>query len=152
MNIGERIRFFRKRKGLTQEQLGLLLGFSEKCADIRIAQYESGTRKPKDIIVGRMAVVLGVSPLALNIPEAGDPLRLLHLMFALEDTYGGWVEGHNGAVALNFDPYNNKDAARLFVMLCAWRDRYEKRLNGKISKEEYDNWRYNYSGKDGVVQ
>lgn len=145
MNISERIRFFRKRKGLTQEQLGLLLGFSEKCAEVRISQYESGKIMPKDKTVDMMASALGISPLALSIPEIGDPLSLLHLMFALEDTYGEWVEGRNGAVALNFDPYNNKDAARLYVMLCEWRDQYEKMLNGKITREEYDNWRYNYS-------
>lgn len=152
MNISERIRFFRKKKGLSLKQLGLLVGFPEKCADVRIAQYESGTRKPKESIVGAIAKALNISPLALSIPEIGDPLSLLHLMFALEDTYGEWVEGRNGAVALNFDPYNNKDAARLYVMFCEWRDQYEKMLNGKITKEEYDNWRYNYSGKDGVVQ
>ena len=145
LNISERIRFFRKKKGLSLKQLGLLVGFPEKCADVRIAQYESGTRKPKESIVGAIAKALNISPLALSIPEIGDPLSLLHLMFALEDTYGEWVEGRNGAVALNFDPYNNKDAARLYVMLCEWRDQYEKMINGKITREEYDNWRYNYS-------
>ena len=149
MNISERIRFFRKKKGLSLKRLGLLVGFPEKCADVRIAQYESGTRKPKGSIVGAIAKALNISPLALSIPEIGDPLSLLHLMFALEDTYGEWVEGRNGAVALNFDPYNNKDAARLYVMLCEWRDQYEKMLNGKITKEEYDNWRYNYSDIGG---
>ena len=152
MNIGERIRFFRKRKHMTQKQLGMLIGFSDNSAEIRIAQYEAGTRKPKEKLTAAIAKVLGVSPLALSIPEIDDPLKLLHTLFALEDTYGEWIEGHKGNVALHFDPYNNQDAARLFVMLCEWRDQYEKRLNGKISKEEYDNWRYNYSDIGGGVQ
>ena len=42
MAIGERIRFFRNLKGYTQKGLGQLVGFSEKTADIRIAQYEAG--------------------------------------------------------------------------------------------------------------
>ncbi|EAD4769682.1 XRE family transcriptional regulator, partial [Listeria monocytogenes] len=46
MAIGDNIRKFRKLKGMTQKELGLALGFDKKTADIRIAQYESGTRKP----------------------------------------------------------------------------------------------------------
>ena len=149
MHNGERIRFFRKRKGLTQKQLGILAGFSDKVADVRIAQYEVGKRKCKGKTIEAIAKALDVSPLALSIPEISDPLKLLHTMFALEDTYGEWVKGNNSAIALNFDPYNNKDAARLYVMLCAWREQYEKRLNGKITKEEYDYWRYNYTDKGG---
>jgi transcriptional regulator with XRE-family HTH domain len=44
MAIGERIRFFRNLKGMTQKFLGVKVGFPEKTADIRLAQYESGTR------------------------------------------------------------------------------------------------------------
>ena len=149
MHNGERIRFFRKRKGLTQMQLGQRIGCSDKVADVRIAQYEVGKRKCKEKTIEAIAKALDVSPLALSIPEISDPLQLLHTMFALEDTYGEWVEGNNRAIALNFDPYNNKDAARLYVMLCAWREQYEKRLNGIITKEEYDYWRYNYTDKGG---
>lgn len=47
MAIGERIHYFRVKRGLTQKQLGLGLGFPEKSADVRMAQYESGTRTPK---------------------------------------------------------------------------------------------------------
>ena len=43
MAMGERIRFFRKRKGLTLKGLGMAMGFPEKSADVRIAQYESGS-------------------------------------------------------------------------------------------------------------
>ena len=42
MAIGERIRFFRNLKGYTQKYFGQIVGFSEKTADIRIAQYGVG--------------------------------------------------------------------------------------------------------------
>ena len=48
MAIGERIRFIRNLRGMTQKYLGTLVGFSEKTADIRMAQYEAGTRTPKE--------------------------------------------------------------------------------------------------------
>ena len=47
MAIGERIRFFRNLRGMTQKYLGQVIGFPEKTADIRMAQYESGSRTPK---------------------------------------------------------------------------------------------------------
>ena len=47
MAIGERIRFFRNLCGMTQKYLGQVVGFPEKTADIRMAQYESGSRTPK---------------------------------------------------------------------------------------------------------
>ena len=40
MAIGKRIRFFRNRKGMTQKQLGELLGFLGKTSDVRMIQYE----------------------------------------------------------------------------------------------------------------
>ena len=49
MAIGERIRWFRKRHGLTQRELGLKLGFTNKTADLRIRQYETGLRNPKRV-------------------------------------------------------------------------------------------------------
>ena len=47
MAIGERIHFFRNLRGMTQKYLGQMAGFPERSADIRMAQYESGTRSPK---------------------------------------------------------------------------------------------------------
>ena len=44
MAIGERIHFFRTLRGMTQKYLGMALGFPEKSADVRLAQYETGSR------------------------------------------------------------------------------------------------------------
>ena len=48
MAIGERIRFIRKKHNMTQKYLGLKLGFGEKNADSRVAQYENGRREPRE--------------------------------------------------------------------------------------------------------
>lgn len=47
MAMGERLRFFRKLRGMKLKELGLQLGFPEKSADVRMAQYESETRTSK---------------------------------------------------------------------------------------------------------
>ena len=46
MAFGERIRKFRNMIGMTQQELGTKLGFSEKSAVIRVGQYENENRKP----------------------------------------------------------------------------------------------------------
>ena len=45
--MGDKIHRIRDFRGMTQKQLGMAVGFDEKSADVRIAQYESGTRTPK---------------------------------------------------------------------------------------------------------
>lgn len=49
--IGDKIHRIRDFRGMTQKQLGMAVGFDEKSADVRIAQYESGTRTPKQALV-----------------------------------------------------------------------------------------------------
>ena len=58
MAISERIHFFRLMRGMTQKYLGTAIGFPEKSADVRLAQYETGTRKPKADLTNALAQVL----------------------------------------------------------------------------------------------
>ena len=88
MAIGQRIKFFRKRKGMTQKQLGELLGFKGRTSDVRMAQYESEARVPKQDLVNMMADILGVAPKALTVPDIDTHFGLLHTLFAMEDMYG----------------------------------------------------------------
>ena len=88
MAIGKRIRFFRNRKGMTQKQLGEILGFLGKTSDVRMAQYESEARTPKQDLVKEMAHIFDVSPRAITVPEIDSYIGLMHTLFALEDMYG----------------------------------------------------------------
>lgn len=148
MAIGERIRFFRNLRGMTQKYLGQMVGFPEKTADIRMAQYESGSRSPKAELTENLAGVLGVSPLALSVPNIDSYLGLMHTLFTLEDRYGLTVENGENGVSLHVDPRKGKDAAELSEMLTAWAEQAEKYRNGKINREDYDKWRYNYPKYD----
>ena len=148
MAIGERIRFFRNLRGMTQKYLGQMVGFPKKTADIRMAQYESGSRSPKAELTENLAGVLGVSPLALSVPDIDSYLGLMHTLFTLEDRYGLTVETGETGVSLRVDPRKGKDAAELSEMLTAWAEQAEKYRNGKINREDYDKWRYNYPKYD----
>ena len=148
MAIGERIRFFRNLRGMTQKYLGQVVGFPEKTADIRMAQYESGSRTPKAELAESLAGALGVSPLALSVPDIDSYLGLMHTLFTLEDRYGLTVETGENGVSLRVDPRKGKDDAELSEMLTAWAQQAEKLRNEDISREDYDKWRYNYPKYD----
>lgn len=148
MAIGERIHFFRSMRGMTQKYLGQLMGFPEKSADVRLAQYETGTRTPKADLINSLANALDVSPLALSVPDIDSYLGLMHTLFTLEDRYGLQIDEADGEVCLKVDVRKNKDAARLHEMLCAWNQAAAKLKAGEITQEEYDRWRYHYPEYD----
>ena len=144
MAIGERIRFFRNLKGMTQKYLGVKLGFPEKTADIRMAQYESGSRTPKEELTNELAELFGISASALNVPDIESYNGLMHTLFVLEDLYGIKVTEINGEVCLTLDKDAGVNYITMFEMFSTWNEQAKKLKNGEISKEEYDNWRYNY--------
>ena len=144
MAIGERIRFFRNLKGMTQKFLGVKVGFPEKTADIRLAQYESGTRTPKSDLTEALADALGVSTMALNVPDIDTDLGFMHTLFALEDIYGLKIDKLNDEVCIRLDKNRGTSYISLLERFTAWQKEAEKYRNGEISKEEYDRWRYTY--------
>lgn len=150
MAIGERIHFFRNKCGLTQKQLGKLLGFPEKSADVRLAQYETGSRTPKADLTAALAQVLEVSPNALSVPDIDSYIGLMHTLFTLEDRYGLYVDEMDGEICLKVNVRKNKDAAQLHEMLCAWRQATAMLEAGEISKKDYDKWRYHYPEFDAT--
>ena len=143
MAIGERIRFFRTKQGLTQKALGMLLGFPEKSADVRLAQYETGTRTPKADLTAALAHILGVSPQALTVPDIDSLIGLAHTLFTLEDVYGLTVCSDTEGVCLRVTP-GKHDSEKLLDILTAWWGQAEKLGAGVITREEYDRWRYYY--------
>lgn len=148
MAIGERIRFIRNLRGMTQKHLGTLVGFPEKTADIRMAQYEAGSRTPKEDLTRALAGALDVSPLALDVPDIDSYYGLMHTLFALEDRYGLTIETRDGEVLFRVDPRKGKDATRISELVCAWAAIAKKYHAGEISRDEYDKWRYYYPQYD----
>ena len=120
MAIGERIRFFRNLRGMTQKYLGQAVGFPEKTADIRMAQYESGSRTPKAELTENLAGALGVSPLALSVPDIDSYLGLMHTLFALEDIYGMKIDKLDDEVCIRLDKNRGTSYISLLERFTAW--------------------------------
>lgn len=144
MAIGERIRFIRNLRGMTQKYLGQKVGFDEKTADVRMAQYESGTRTPKADLTKEIAHVLDVSPHALDVPEIDSDIGLMHTLFALEDVRGLTVGEIDGEICLRLEKSEGMAYVGMLAMFSAWREQAAKLNAGEITREEYDRWRYNY--------
>ena len=68
MTLGEQIRQVRRNRGMTQKELGMRLGCPENSADVRIAQYETGQRRPKK---ERLEAIPGTPP-NMIYPPVGD--------------------------------------------------------------------------------
>ena len=103
MAIGQRIRFFRNRKGMTQKYLGEILGFVGKTSDVCMAQYESEARIPKQELLKNMSHFLDVSTHALTVPDIDTYIGLMHTFFALEDMYGLKIDEVDGEVCLRLN-------------------------------------------------
>ena len=73
ITFGEKLRYLRRKNNLTQKQLGMAVGFPENTADVRIAQYETNARMPREELLKKLAQVLGVQKDILTVPVLTKP-------------------------------------------------------------------------------
>ncbi len=144
MAIGERIRFFRNKKGVTQKYLGQVVGFPERSADVRMAQYETGSRTPKADLTRTLAGFFEVSTDALTVPDIDSDIGLMHTLFALEDIRGLTIGEIDGEICLRLDKSKGRTYLSMLEMLSRWANEAKKLEAGEITREEYDHWRYTY--------
>ena len=119
-------------------------------ADVRISQYETGSRTPKADLTASLACTLDVSPQALTVLDIDSSIGLMHTLFTLKDIYGLTIDEAEGEICLRVDPSKGKDAAELHKMLCIWRQAAAMLQAGEISREDYDRWRYYYPEFDNT--
>lgn len=154
MSIGERIKKARIFRGMTQKELGIAVGFNEKNADVRIAQYESNTRRPKDNLLYKMADVLDVGFFALYEPRQYNAESIMYSLFdqgndpmrvQLEEvltTDGLQRPQKRIAIIYNYD--------HLDEYLREWKLRREQVLNHTITVKEYTEWVVNWPDTSDV--
>ena len=86
MSIGDRIKDARKKAGISQAELARLVGRSQSA----VAEWETGGTEPRRNIVEKIAAVLDVSPLWLEVGGVLETGRLYEPHPAEE---GGFAEG-----------------------------------------------------------
>ncbi len=65
ITLGERLKFIRHFRKMTQKELGIACGFPEESADVRIRHYEMNRYVPKQDMIQRLASALRCSAYAL---------------------------------------------------------------------------------------
>ena len=80
--------------GMTQKYLGMVLGFPEKSADVRLAQYETGEEPPKVDLA---------SPHALSAPSIDSHVGFMNTLFIQEDNHEPKVTEQDGGLSLRVD-------------------------------------------------
>ena len=137
------------KNSITQKYLGRVVGFPERSADVRMAQYETGSRTPKADLTRTLAGFFEVSTDALTVPDIDSDIGLMHTLFALEDIRGLTIGEIDGEICLKLDKSKGKTYVDMLEMLSAWGGKQAKKLEaGEITREDYDLWRYNYPQYD----
>lgn len=144
MKIGKRLRYFRKLRGMNQKTLGMKLGFPEDGADVRIAQYETCLRNPREKLLNALCAALDISPAALIAPQPETVTELMHTLFAIEDIYGITIKRDNYAFCLMIDPFEDEKKTALMPYFMEWYCKKQDLIFGRILKDEYDDWRYHF--------
>jgi transcriptional regulator with XRE-family HTH domain len=117
MTIGENIRRIRQERGLTQRQLGEMVGASEAY----IRAYESGRRNPKPSSLEKIANALSVNPEVLANSDF-DGIKAIHRLFQIFRQYDGHLfeyqdKDGNDMVGISFGTLS---------LMRSWLDRYEE--------------------------
>lgn len=133
MNTGELIRFYRKRKHLTQAGLGEAAGLSEPA----IRNYELGNRTPDRDQLEKISKALGVTPDSLVRHEIASAKDALGVLFQLEDEFG-LVPREDGTFEI--DP-KSKNAQKLDAAIKAWTYARDELARGEMTEDDYREWR-----------
>ena len=89
--MGEKIKKIRTFRGMTQKELGLAIGFEEKGADNRIAQYETNYRVPKRELLDKIAQALRVECQNFYTVQPGCAEDFMRTFFWLDEDSPGSI-------------------------------------------------------------
>ena len=92
----------RKHLGITQKELGKMLGYADRTADIRVAQYESNSRTPKRDTVKKICEILGVSEHAILPPSLETDIQAVHTLMHIDSIFGLEMKMENGEIYIRF--------------------------------------------------
>ena len=85
ITFGEKLRYLRRKNNLTQKELGMAVGFPENTADVRIAQYETNARMPREELLKKLTQVLGVQKEILTVPVLTKPKEFSAAFFWMDE-------------------------------------------------------------------
>lgn len=149
-SIGDKIRIYRKYRGMTQKELGEKCGLGEST----IRNYELGNRYPDRQTLTQIADVLRIDMFSLLDPDPTDPTSALHVLFDLERCYGlipkktedgqlSIVLDQNADTGIKKALTSQEKQKRLQFRenLSLWAHVRKVYDEGNLLDEEYDDWK-----------
>jgi transcriptional regulator with XRE-family HTH domain len=145
VSIGNKIKKIRIKRDMTQKELGLAIGFNERTADVRMAQYESGTRVPKEAVVIKIAEVLKVNPDYLMAAAIDKTEEIMHALIYLDEYNQLEMEAEDYTTPEGVDLKKIKlNLTYLDSYLEEWYEKKQALERGDISQEEYYEWKISW--------
>ena len=140
-SVGERIRYYRKRAGMTQKQLAEACCITEPA----IRNYELDNRIPSFETLDAIADALHVNYFTLADPDLGALAGVMHCFFRIEYAHGLKPIEIDGKAALILDPsYNHVDTSFLQPFLNQWLEARRKLDSGEWTLDQYENWQVTF--------
>ena len=111
-------------------------------ARTRISQYENGKRTPKEDMLEKISEALDVESYYLSTKEHTAILDFIFMLFDFDQDNLFNITKENERYLIDLD-YN----ILLDDLMEEWMQKKADLRSGKISKEEYIDWKINYTGK-----
>ena len=145
------MRMLRNFRGMTQTDLGIAIGFPEKGANSRIGQYEINYRTPKKELLDEIARVLRVNPNNFRIKNSGSLQDLMYELLWLDEEYPNFIHLFQLKQGAGPHPFLScVDAVGVYFnsptlneFMNEWSLRQQELAEGKISKDDYREWKFN---------
>lgn len=148
---------------MTQQELGEACGFTESSAGVRIRQYESNKKSPKDETLRLIAPALKVNYIAIKNYDLGCAEDILETLFWL-DASGNTIDLFSLERKTDYDndwkfegKYNDEEYdwgrtpfgivinyGLVNDYMREWYLRKQERKKKEINQEQYDNWKWNW--------
>ena len=96
----------------------------------------------KEPMLQKLAGIYNVSKGTLSVHDIDSASEMMQLLFALEDYGVVRLNEVYGEFVLRLDASCMPEPETSLQMLQQWSEKGKQLASGKISKEEYDHWRY----------
>lgn len=140
MDLGERIRYVRKFRKMTQLELAEKCGLgNDDNARTRISQYENGSRTPKAETLEKICEALNISSYYITTKEHMAIYDFVYMLFDFDCNDFFNIKKENDRYYIDLD-YNTI----LDGFMEEWMQKKEDLRNKNITMDEYIEWKINY--------
>ena len=133
MRQGTRLNYLRKLRSMTMKALGMRMGFDEKAASCRIAQWEQGFRNLSPESSDSLAKILNVAPARLAQPPENPVDALIEYFLWLDEAHDANFYG---------------EMARLSDFLSQYWNKRSLLSSGEMSVEAFREWKLHWEQKN----